>query len=159
MTIKSPYRIEYFFPPLQRGKVGPWGFMITLDNDYARKALHTPLPEDTLDRLVKEGQDAINLSWRPSKPYTGSTYRFINLPDSEEPSCLLHWSQVIGDACSLALETGSLNNLKEDRYRDEDVKYLCHNADNELQASVLLAFWLNAFEHVRDEVEANQHNI
>jgi hypothetical protein len=137
------YRFQGPRPPEEGRSMGRWGFNVFLDGNFARKALQSPFSQKHYGILQSRGREVIvNCGWKP-EAVSRDPFNFydVNGDDSRNlrnPSRLLHYCQVPGNACGLSFDCSGLPNLKEDA---ENIEYVCDNVDSMNQSMALIALW------------------
>ena len=138
------YRIEGFSPPSKRGQVSGYGFNISLDRDFAKKAFQTEIPEKAYENLQKIAKSII-MSGIDYDPMIRTPYVFVPNKD-KQLTCLLQYCTVPGNACDMGLDWSEINDLSFKNHFSNYITYTPHNIDHHNQANLLLSIWLNWFD-------------
>jgi len=142
------YRFQGPNPPEERRSMGGWGFNVFLDGNWARKALQSPLSQKAYEILQTRGREVtVNCGWK-LEAVSRDQFNFydVNGDDSHSsrnPSKLLHYCQVPGNACGLSFDCSGIPKLKRGA---ESIEYACDNVDSMSQSIALIALWTTWLE-------------
>jgi len=136
------YVISRFFPG--DNVRSAYEFSVGLKSELALKAYNKELTEtgfNYLENMRKKILKRCGLNYSDA-----CNYRFVE-NDNKNPTCLLHWCKVEGDACSLGIDGTELNSMqnsfkKKDLSNLKLIGYYPHNIDSMRQAYSLLSIWI-----------------
>ena len=135
---KLTYRIEGLLPTLHMS-MGGYGFCVLLDKCTVDKLLSIPYSRD--ENITKIAMNTISRIFGERNDFWRNPCVFMMMSDGE-PSSLIQYCTVPGDACSLGIDFGDIDgNIKYDGEK-KWVMYSTHNVDSPTQAYALLSLWL-----------------
>lgn len=137
---KCYYTISGFSPPSKDMAMGGYGFAIGLNAGFAKKCIQFNAKMENLSRLNDMGLERLKMifDYATDKPFH---YQEKN----DEPTLLLHWVQVPGNACDLGnagIDTEDILKMKD----DDLLEYYPHNVDSIKQAYGLLSLFLRWYD-------------
>ncbi len=136
------YVISGFFPRTDIA-TSAFNFAIGLKSDFAWRMYHKEMTDSAYERLNKTRNEILKSIDLDFSSPTAYPYKFLD-NEKGNPTCLLRWCQVYGDACDLGIEGTELNLITDRRLsKNEMVVYNPHNVDSMKQAYGLLSLWLN----------------
>jgi hypothetical protein len=141
----EPFYVINGFSPRDDIITSAYNFSVGLKPEIALKAYKKELTEFAFNRLEEMRQGILkSCGMKYSNAYP---YKFIE-NDKRNPTWLLRWCQVEGDACDLGIDGFELDNIKNSLEKEDlsylkIIEYLPHNIDNKYQAYSLLSIWLN----------------
>ncbi len=147
------YSFEGLEPTMdERGmpQLGGFGFSAHLERELAKISLQKKLPQHGFDNFQTIGRGIIiDCGLAPREGSSIITpYHFV--PAQDEPSFLLHFIDVPGNACNLTIDSRQIESLRGEEYHNW-VEYHPHNVDSHRQAYALFslfAYWANTVDMV-----------